>query len=62
VVLLRHHQRGQAQGVGEEDEFLALVRTHLAGLGEEADAGKPFFLGQLDLAGEGVQVLHQDWS
>src|SRR5215217_1093224 len=45
-----------AQGVGEQDELLALIVGHVASPGEEIDGLKPFLLGQSHLAYEGVQV------
>ncbi len=52
-----HHQHRQAQHVGEQDELLALVVRDLAGGGQELDRRHPLLAGQLDLLGEGVQVL-----
>jgi nucleotide-binding universal stress UspA family protein len=59
VVVHRHGEHRQAQHVGQQDEFLPLVVALLAGAGEEVDALEPLGLGQLHLAREGVQVLHQ---
>ncbi|MNF85449.1 hypothetical protein D3C84_678420 [compost metagenome] len=54
------HQHGQAEHIRQQDEFLAHdAIAHLSGVGEKADAVQPFVLGQLHLAGEGVQVAHQ---
>jgi hypothetical protein len=41
------------------DEFLALVVAHVVHGGEEFDTLQPLLLGQLDLADEGMQMLHQ---
>ena len=49
----------QPEGVGGEDELLALVVGDVAGAREEVDGGEPLLLGELDLAGEGVQVAHE---
>jgi hypothetical protein len=59
LVVERHHHHRQPQHVGEQDELLALVVAHFAGGGQELDALEPLFLGQVDLARERVQVLHQ---
>jgi len=52
-------ERGQSQRIGQQDEFLPLWRTHLARRGHEFDALDPFRRGQIDLAGEGMEVLHR---
>jgi hypothetical protein len=49
----------EAEDVRGEDELLALVVGDVAGAREEVDRGEPLLLGELDLAGEGVQVAHQ---
>ncbi len=56
--LVVHHvdESGQAQCVGEQDEFLPRRRAHLAHAREEIDGGKPFARRQLHLAREGVQM------
>ena len=53
-----HHldERRHAGGVGQQDELLANVVADLAALREEHDARKPLLAGQVDLAGEGVQM------
>ena len=50
---------GDAQDVGEQDEFLAFVVGDVAGGGEEFNPGVPFVLGEADLADEVVQVPGQ---
>ena len=50
-------QRREAERIGQQDEFLPLRRTHLAGGGHEFDALDPFRRRQIDLAGEGMEVL-----
>ena len=59
AVVHAHHEHRQPEGVGGEDELLALVVGDVAGAREEVDGGEPLLLGELDLAGEGVQVAHQ---
>ena len=50
-------QRREAERVGQQDEFLPFRRAHLAGGGHEFDALDPFRRRQIDLAGEGMEVL-----
>ena len=52
-------EHGQPEGVGEQDELLALVVGDVPGAGEEVDGGEPLLLGERDLGGEGVQVAHE---
>ena len=52
-------QHADAHDVGEQDEFLPLVVALLADPGEEIDRGRPFGLGGLDFANEGVGVLDE---
>ena len=53
-----HHvdQRGDAQQVGEQDVFVALVVGELHRPGQRIDRGAPFRLGHLVLAHEAVQM------
>ena len=53
------HEHRQPEGVGGEDELLALVVGDVPGAREEVDGGEPLLLGELDLAGEGVQVAYE---
>src|SRR6266436_7144533 len=55
----RIDQHGDAERVGQQDEFLALVVAHVAGASEEVDAVFPFLLGRAHLAHEGMEVPHQ---
>jgi DNA-binding transcriptional LysR family regulator len=59
VVVHGDGQHRQAQHVRQQDELLALVVALLAGGREVLDALEPLGLGELHLAREGVQVLHQ---
>jgi len=52
-------QHAHTEYIRHQNEFLALVVAHLAGAGEEIDGRGPFGRGRLDLAHEGVGVLHQ---
>ena len=49
----------QPERVGGEDELLALVVGDVAGAREEVDGGEPLLLGELDLAGEGVEMADE---
>ena len=46
----------QAQGIGQQDEFLPILVAGLADPREEGDARKPFLRRKLDLAGEVMKV------
>ena len=52
-----HHRH--AERIREQDEFLALVVGHVAGLGQDLDRLEPLRLGQVDLLDERVQVADQ---
>ena len=52
-------QHADAHDVGEQDELLPLVVALLADAGEEIDRRRPFGLGRLDVAHEGVEVLDE---
>ncbi|MOA40716.1 hypothetical protein D3C78_1626140 [compost metagenome] len=52
-------QHGDAKGVAEQDELLAVLGAHLPGLGQEGDCLFPFGLGQLHVLDEAVEVLDQ---
>ncbi|MGY3465847.1 hypothetical protein ACVW0I_002718 [Bradyrhizobium sp. LM6.11] len=52
-------QHGDAEHVGQEDEFLAGIRAFLAGAGQEIDGVFPFLEGEAGLAHVIVQRLHQ---
>ena len=53
------HQHRHPEDIGEQDEFLADLRAGPSGAGEERDALIPFFLGELDVFDEVVQMLDQ---
>lgn len=55
-------EEGQAQDVGEEDEFLPDFRAGLAGGGEEVDARHPFGGGEAGFACEVVQVCDEPFE
>jgi hypothetical protein len=57
--LIRSTTHRDAERVREQDEFLPLVAAHPAGLGQDLDGLEPLRLGQLDLPGEGVQMLDE---
>ena len=50
---------GQAEDVGQQDEFLASIVGDVADIGEELDGGEPLVFGEFDVTCEGVQVLDQ---
>ena len=52
-------QRGDAQQVGKQDVFVALVVGEFRGAGQGVDRGTPFVLGDLVVAHEAVQVAGQ---
>ena len=54
-----HHQHGDAQGIGQQDELLAFFVTHLARLSQELDTGHPFFGRDLHLLHKGMGVLDE---
>jgi hypothetical protein len=58
-VVHAHDEHRQPEGVGGEDELLALVVGDVARAREEVDGGEPLVLGELDLAGEGMQVAYE---
>src|SRR4029079_14274489 len=53
------HQHRDAERVRYEDELLALVVAHVAGVGEEFDSRHPLVRRRAHFAHEGVQVLDQ---
>jgi hypothetical protein len=53
-----HHHR-DAEGVRQENEFLAAVIAHPAGFGEESDRVEPFSLGQIHLFDETMEVTNE---
>src|SRR5438067_476731 len=55
LVLERVDERGEAERVGEKDELLPAVVSHVARLREETDPGLPLAPRQVHLAGERVQ-------
>ena len=55
----RLDQHRQAEDVRQQDELLPVVVALVAGAGEEVDRLLPLGDGQLDVAGERVQVLHE---
>jgi hypothetical protein len=59
AVVQLHDEHREPEHVGGEDELLALLVADLAGPVEPLDSGHPLGLGQPDLTGEVVEVLHQ---
>jgi hypothetical protein len=55
----RINEHADAKHIGRENEFLALIAAHLAGAREPIDRRRPFRLGRLDLADEGVKMRDQ---
>jgi hypothetical protein len=53
------HQHGNAQRVGQQNEFLPLVGAQLAGARQIVDGLSPPRFGGLHVANEIVQVPHQ---
>jgi hypothetical protein len=54
-----HHEHGQAEDVGGEDELLPLLVADLPGAREPVHRGQPLRFGEPHLTGEVVQVAHQ---
>ena len=50
------HQHADADDVGGQDEFLALVGREFSGAGQPFDGGHPFLFGRLYVADEGMKV------
>ena len=53
------HQRAEPHTVAEQNELVLVLGALLAGAGEELDCGRPFFMRDLRLPGERVQVGYE---